>query len=123
MMKGMDRSTQIKAMASEQRLKILQLLAEPGKHFGQQWSADAVEFGVCMTLIAEALAVAQPTASRHLDILRQAGFITVQRHLKWSYCKRDEAAISGYLDWLSLEISAARATVKGSKPPMVKPQT
>ncbi len=59
-----------------------------------------------MTLIAEALVVAQPTASRHLDILRQAGFITVQRHLKWSYCTRDEAAISGYLDWLSLEISA-----------------
>ncbi len=59
-----------------------------------------------MTLIAEVLVVAQPTASRHLDILRQAGFITVQRHLKWSYCKRDEAAISGYLGWLGLEISA-----------------
>ncbi|MCC5968881.1 MAG: winged helix-turn-helix transcriptional regulator [Pararhodobacter sp.] len=106
MMSDMDRSTQIKAMASEQRLRILQLLAEPGKHFGKQWSADPMEFGVCMTLIAEALDVAQPTASRHLDILRQAGFITVHRHLKWSYCKRDEAAIRGYLDWLGLEISA-----------------
>lgn len=93
-------------MASEPRLRILQLLAEPGKHFGHQWSADPVEFGVCMTLIAEALAVAQPTASRHLDILRQAGFISVQKHLKWSYCKRNDAAISGYLDWLGREISA-----------------
>lgn len=107
MMLSMDRSTQIKAMASEQRLRILHLLAEPGKHFGQQWSADPVEFGVCMTLIAKELDVAQPTASRHLDILKQARFITVQRHLKWSYCKRDEAAISDYLDWLGLEISAA----------------
>ncbi|XQZ47458.1 ArsR family transcriptional regulator (plasmid) [Paracoccus yeei] len=106
MMMGMDRSTQIRAMASEPRLRILQLLAEPGKHFGHQWSADPVEFGVCMTLIAEALAVAQPTASRHLDILRQAGFISVQKHLKWSYCKRNDAAISGYLDWLGREISA-----------------
>ena len=60
-----------------------------------------------MTLIAEALAVSQPTASRHLDILRQARFITVQRHVKWSYCKRDEAAIRGYLDWLGMKISAA----------------
>lgn len=93
-------------MASEQRLRILQLLAEPGKHFGQQWSADPVEFGVCMTLIAESLAVTQPTASRHLDILRQAGFITVRKHLKWSYCKRDEAAIRDYLGWLGREISA-----------------
>ena len=101
----MDKSTQIKAMASEQRLRILQLLADPQKHFGHQWSADPTKFGVCMTLIAEALAIAQPTASRHLDILRQAGFITVQRHLKWSYCKRDEAAISSYLAWLGREIS------------------
>lgn len=103
----MDRSTQIRAMASEQRLLILRLLAAPKDHFGHQWSADPVAFGVCMTLIAEALKIAQPTASRHIDILRQAGFISVRRHLKWSYCKRDEAAISEYLTWLGREISAA----------------
>jgi ArsR family transcriptional regulator len=93
-------------MASEQRLKILQLLAEPHRHFSQQWSADPVEFGVCMTLIAEALAIAQPTASRHLAIIKDAGFITVQKHLKWSYCKRDEAAISDYLKWLGEQLSS-----------------
>ena len=106
MTSGMERATQIRAMASSQRLRILQLLAEPGKHFGRQWSADPAEFGVCVTLLAEALAIAQPTASRHIDILRQAGFITVQRQLKWSYCKRNEAAIVGYLDWLAREVSA-----------------
>lgn len=59
-----------------------------------------------MTLIAEALAVAQPTASRHLEILKQAGFITVRRQQKWSYCKRDEAVIQDYLAWLKRELSA-----------------
>lgn len=98
---------QIKAMAGEPRLRILRLLAEPTRHFGDQWSADPVGFGVCMSLIADALEVAQPTASRHLDILRQAGFITVRRHQKWAYCKRDEAAINEYLDWLRQEVSAA----------------
>jgi ArsR family transcriptional regulator len=92
-------------MASEQRLKILLLLAEPEKHFAHQWSADPAAFGVCMTLIAESLDVAQPTASKHLDILRQAGFIVVQKHLKWSYCKRDETAIRSYLDWLAGQLS------------------
>lgn len=96
----MDRSTQIKAMASETRMSILRLLAEPNRHFGHQWSADPMEFGVCMTMIAEALAVAQPTASRHLDILRQAGFISVRKHQKWSYCKRDETALREYLTWM-----------------------
>lgn len=96
----MDRSTQIKAMASELRLTVLRLLAEPQRHFGHQDSADPVEYGVCMTLIADALDIAQPTASRHLDILRQAGFIRVRRLAKWSYVTRDEAAIRDYLEWL-----------------------
>lgn len=109
----MDRAIQIRALASEQRLKILRLLADPGGHFGHQWSADPVEFGVCMTLIAEALTVAQPTASRHLDILKQAGFITVQRHLKWSYCKRDDVVIGDYLAWLGREISTVTAAGEG----------
>ena len=95
-------------MARAQRLKILQVLAEPGKHFDQQWSADPVDFCVCMTLIAEALTVALATASRHQDILRQAGFITVRKHLKWSYCKRDEVAIGDYLGWLGKEIFSVR---------------
>ena len=85
-------------------MRILKLLAEPEAHFKGQWSADPVTFGVCMTLIAEAIGVTQPTASRHIDILRQAGFITVRRHAKWSYCRRDEAAIRDYLDWLKLDL-------------------
>lgn len=94
------------AMASEQRLTILKLLAAPQKHFCHQQSADPLEFGVCMTLIAEALAIAQPSASRHLAIIREAGFIKVRKHLKWSYCKRDEVAISEYLNWLARELSS-----------------
>lgn len=105
MMRVMNRSTQIKAVASETRMSILRLLAKPKQNFADQWSADPVQFGVCMSLIAAALKIAQPTASRHLEILKQAGFITVRRHQKWSYCKRDEAAIREYLDWLGQELS------------------
>lgn len=86
-------------------MKILRLLAEPKKHFANQWSADPAEFGVCMTLIAEALDVAQPTASRHLDILKQANFVTVKRYKKWSYCTRNDAAVHEYLHWLKVELA------------------
>ena len=108
MMMTMDRSTQIKAMASEPRMEILRLLAEPKKHFAKQWSADPAEFGVCMTLIAEALDVAQPTVSRHLDILRQAQLISVRRHQKWSYCQRNEVAIREYVHWLGQELVVSK---------------
>ncbi|RIY00264.1 transcriptional regulator [Aureimonas flava] len=103
-----DRETQIKALASEARLAILRVLADPKTHFAHQRSADPVEVGVCMTLIAEALGVAQPTASRHLHILRQAKFVTVRRHLKWSYCQRDDRRIQEHLDWLSGELLPKR---------------
>lgn len=105
MMNFMDRSIQIKAMASAPRIKVLKLLLDPEKHFGHQWSADAKEFGVCMTLIAEALKIAQPTASRHIDILKQADFITTKRHMKWSYCQRNEQAIDDYFQWFKSEVN------------------
>ncbi|WP_430512141.1 ArsR/SmtB family transcription factor [Pannonibacter phragmitetus] len=110
-----DRSTQIRAMASEQRLDILRLLKSPGDRFRGQESADPVEFGVCVTLIADALGVSQPTASRHIDLLRQAGFLTIRRHQKWSYCRRDEAALGDYFDWLRAEISPGSALAEPSK--------
>lgn len=47
-----------------------------------------------MTLIAEALTIAQPTASRHIGMLNQAGLAKVRKHMKWSYFKRDEATIT-----------------------------
>lgn len=89
-------------------MSIMRLLANPLENFADQWSADPVEQGVCMTLIADALGVAQPTASRHLEILKQAGFITVSKRHKWSYCKRNEAAIQEYLKWLQEELASPR---------------
>lgn len=103
-------------MSSEVRMSVLQLLAQPQKHFGHQWSADPVAFGVCMTMIAEKIGVAQPTASRHLDILKQAGFITVQKHQKWSYCKRDEAVIRDYLTWLHTELATKDDEIQTENP-------
>jgi len=94
-------------------MTILRLLASPEERFSDQWSADPAEFGICTTLIAQALGVSQPTASRHLDLLRQAGFIIVKQHQKWSYCGRDEAAIRGYLDWLGQNLNSPCRNGKG----------
>lgn len=100
----MNRSIQSKALNSEVRLRALRLLAEPQRHFAQQWSADPVHEGVCMTLIAQALGIAQPTVSRHLQILNDAGFIDICKAHKWSYCKRNDAVIAEYLRWLQQEL-------------------
>lgn len=95
-----NRSDQIKALASESRMEILRLLDDPAENFGHQESADPVKVGVCMNLIAERLKVSQPTISRHIDLLRRAGFISIRRQQKWSYCSRNERELADYHSWL-----------------------
>lgn len=96
-----DRLEQAKALASDARMAILQWLADPDRHFPRQETGTPSEIGVCVTLIAEKLAMAQPTASRHLELLRRAGFVTASRRGRWSFFTRDEAAIAEYKRWLN----------------------
>ena len=100
-----DRIDQIKALSSECRIEILRLLDDPGVNFAHQASADPTTAGVCMNLIADRLGVSQPTISRHIDILKRAGFLKIQRRQKWSYCSRDEGNLAAYHRWLGAELN------------------
>lgn len=59
------------------------------------------DIGVCVTLITEKLDMAQPTVSRHLELLRRAGFLYVNKIGRWSFFQRDEAAISEFKGWIN----------------------
>jgi len=83
----------IRALANERRLRILEWLKAPKKHFRAQLDGDLVEDGVCGVLIAEKLGVSQPTVSEHLKVLSQAGLIRPKRIKQWTFYKRDEARI------------------------------
>lgn len=103
-----NREDQVKALANETRIEVLRVLDAPRTHFGHQESADPVETGVCVHLIAEHFGVSQPTMSRHIELLRRAGFITAKRQQKWTYCSRNEAALADYADWLSRSLNIRR---------------
>jgi DNA-binding transcriptional ArsR family regulator len=83
----------IRALANGKRLLILEWLKSPRKHFPTQVDGDLVEDGVCSVFIADKLGVSQPTASEHLKILTQAGFITPSRIKQWIFYKRNEERI------------------------------
>jgi DNA-binding transcriptional ArsR family regulator len=83
----------LRALASQRRLQILEWLKDPEKHFPPQVYGDLRKDGVCGVLIAEKLRVSQPTASEHLKILSQAGFLQPKRIKQWTFYKRDETAI------------------------------
>jgi ArsR family transcriptional regulator len=82
-----------KALANERRLRILEWLKDPVRHFRPQVDGDLVEDGVCGVLIAEKLGVSQPTVSEHLKVLTQAGLLRSRRIKQWTFYKRDERAI------------------------------
>ena len=60
--------------------------------------------GVCAILIEEKLGLAQPTTAQHLKALVDAGFLIPKRIKKWTFYKRDEAAIEKFLRELSSEV-------------------
>ena len=83
----------IQALANERRIQILEWLKDPTANFPPQVDGDLVKDGVCGVFIAEKLGVSQPTASEHLKILSQAGFIRPKRIKQWTFYKRDERRI------------------------------
>lgn len=95
---------QSKAFAGEPRILILKWLKEPHAHFSHQVTGDPALIGVCVSLITEKLGMSQPTASRHLDLLKKAGFLSVKKIGKWAFYSRNETVIDEYKAWLVQEV-------------------
>jgi len=89
----MINSASMRALASRKRLKILEWLKAPRRHFPPQVDGDLVADGVCSVYIARKLRVGQPTASEHLRILTQAGLVRPKRIKQWSFYRRNETRI------------------------------
>jgi DNA-binding transcriptional ArsR family regulator len=83
----------LRAMANERRLRILEWLKDPRRHFPAQVDGDLVKDGVCSLFIARKLRITQPSASEHLNLLADAGLIRGKKIKQWTFYKRDEKAI------------------------------
>jgi DNA-binding transcriptional ArsR family regulator len=92
-----DVAAGFKALASEKRLQILAWLKDPVANFRPQLDGDLVKDGVCGVLISEKLGVSQPTASEHLRILVDSGFLTGKKIKQWVFYRRDEKRIAEFI--------------------------
>lgn len=93
-----------KALANEKRLQILDWLKDPTAHFRPQVDGDLVKDGVCGLSITEKLGVSQPTASEHLRILVDAGFLTGKKIKQWIFYRRDEKEIAAFMKSAKTEV-------------------
>lgn len=82
------------ALSNTRRLRILDWLKSPTRHFPPQVYGDLQRDGVCGVFLARKLRVSQPTASEHLKILHQAGLVRAKRIRQWTFYRRDEAQIA-----------------------------
>ncbi|WP_417458744.1 ArsR/SmtB family transcription factor [Kordiimonas sp.] len=91
----------LKALASDKRLYVLELLKDPTANFPPQVDGDLIIDGVCANWLTERLEVSQPTAARHLKVLTDAGFIIPTRKKGWVFYRRDEDVISKFKSMIS----------------------
>jgi len=97
----MDRVDVARALSSSVRLHILELLKDPEGNFTSQREGDLSGAGACVSVIARELGFSQPTVSRHLEILRDAGLVETERVAQWNFHRRDHAGIRRARDLLS----------------------
>lgn len=82
-----------KALASPVRLSILEFLKDPVANFPPQVDGHLIKDGVCADFIRAKLGIAAATASQHLKVLCDAGFLIPTRKKQWTYYRRNEGAI------------------------------
>jgi DNA-binding transcriptional ArsR family regulator len=92
------------ALASPKRLQVLEWLRDPRAHFPPQRDGDLVDDGVCVLFIADKLAVAQPTATAHMQALARAGLVSSKRIGQWTFYQRDEAALAALKQKIAEEL-------------------
>ena len=83
----------LKALASDRRLMVLRWLKDPARHFPKQLDGDLVRDGVCGLSIARKLEIRQPTASKHMKLLLDAGLIRSKRIKQWTFSSGGEAEV------------------------------
>lgn len=68
-------------------------MRDPEGNFESRVEGDLTEDGVCVNLIAAKAGISQPTASRHLSVLKGVGLVETRRVAQRNYHRRDEAGI------------------------------
>lgn len=98
------RLLRLKALSNPLRLAVLEDLKTPAANFPPQTDGDFEADGVCADFIRERLNIAAATASRHLTLLCDAGFLIPTRKKGWTFYRRDEAAIGDFARGLAASL-------------------
>lgn len=91
----------LSALANENRLQIMQWIADPIPNFPPQSDGDLVNDGVCVGSIANKIGLSQPTVTKHMGILADAGLVSHKKLKNWVFYKPNHPAINNSLEQIS----------------------
>ena len=94
----------LSALANENRLQIMQWIADPLPHFPPQSDGDLVDDGVCVGSIAHKIGLSQPTITKHMGILADAGLVTHKKLKNWVFYKPDPQAIEAAMAQITKDL-------------------
>lgn len=79
----------------------MQWIADPVPHFPPQSDGDLVVDGVCVGSIATKIGLSQPTVTKHMGILADAGLVSHKKLKNWVFYKPNQDAIDESLKQVS----------------------
>lgn len=100
----MDIERSIAALNNPIRRKILAWLKDRS-NFPPALPEHADAEGVCVGYIQEKAQLSQSTVSNYMGLLKQAGFVTSERHGQWTFYRRHEENIQAFLAAVQSELS------------------
>ncbi len=92
------------SLCNHVRYDILKWLKYPEKNFPPHTEVPGFDNGVCVSFIKDKSGLSQSTISHYLNMMENAQLVIATRIGKWTYYKRNEITISGYLELLQKEI-------------------
>ncbi|MEO0371227.1 MAG: metalloregulator ArsR/SmtB family transcription factor [Pseudomonadota bacterium] len=99
----MDIQTALAALNNPVRRQILEWLKDRSNFPPALAGHEDLE-GVCVAYIQEKANLSQSTISSYMGLLKQAGFVTSERHGQWTFYRRDEDNIRAFLTAVQHEL-------------------
>ncbi|NAY91880.1 helix-turn-helix domain-containing protein [Muricauda sp. JGD-17] len=93
-----------KVLSNKTRVNILKWLKNPAENFPPHQDIDHFDDGVCVGYIQDKTGLSQSTISTYLNSMQNAKLVIPTRHGKWTYYRRNEEVIQGYVKVLENEL-------------------
>ncbi len=111
----------LRALANDNRLRILRWISDPRRHFPPQQDGDLVEDGVCVGFITRKTGLSQPTVTEHMQVLAEAGLVSAKKIKNWVFYRPTRDLAEAVLAGLSADLSRTPAPAPEGPVPELPP--